>query len=309
MKMNQVLLLGEALIDLLSDDYAESLSEVQSFIRHAGGSPANITANLLNLGEQAILITRIGKDPFGDYLKKSFIEKGIDTTYVQVDEVKNTSLVFVAKSRGNPKFLPFRSADYCIERPKGIHNLLKTTAFFHISSWSISHEPARETVFKIIEDIEGTETKLCFDPNFRKILWKTHEDPMQTLSKVLKKTYLCKPSDDDAFHIFGMMDNDDYIKEFHKLGAQNVILTMGKDGALVSNGQRVIHQKTVSQVVVDTTGAGDGFWSGVYCGILNRQDIFTAARWGSAVAAFRLRTIGSDLPLPSMEVIKSEFLM
>jgi fructokinase len=84
---------------------------------------------------------------------------------------------------------------------------------------------------------------------------------------------------------------------------------MGKDGALVSDGKRIQHQKTVSQVVVDTTGAGDGFWSGVYCGLLNHQDIFTAAKWGSAVAAFRLRTIGSDLPLPSMEVIKSEFLM
>ncbi len=307
--MKRVLLLGEALIDFLSDDYSESLSQVQNFIRHAGGSPANITANLLNLGEKAILITRIGDDPFGEYLKKTFKEKGIDTTYVQVDKEKNTSMVFVAKSKGNPKFLPFRSADYCIEKPKDIVQLLKETHFFHISSWSISHNPSRKTVFSIMDDVEDTNTKLCFDPNFRKILWEKDEDPMQTIKEVLKKTYLCKPSDDDAFHIFGRMHNKEYIQAFHKLGAQNVILTMGKDGALVSNGEKTIHQKSVSQIVVDTTGAGDGFWSGVYCGILNDQDIFTAAKWGSAVAAFRLRTVGSDLPLPSMEVIKSEFLM
>jgi len=307
--MKKVLLLGEALIDFLSDDYSESLSNVNNFIRHAGGSPANITANLLNLGEEAILITRIGNDPFGEYLKKTFKEKGIDTTYVQVDKEKNTSMVFVAKSRGNPSFLPFRSADYCIEKPKDMAQLLKETRFFHISSWSISHHPSRKTVFSIMDDIEGSDAKLCFDPNFRKILWEKDEDPMQTLKKVLKKTYLCKPSDDDAFHIFGRMHNEDYIKAFHQLGAQNVILTIGKDGALVSNGLITVHQKSVSQIVVDTTGAGDGFWSGVYCGILNDQDIFTAAKWGSAVAAFRLRTIGSDLPLPSMEVIKSEFLL
>ncbi|MFP4461066.1 MAG: carbohydrate kinase family protein [Thermotogota bacterium] len=307
--MNKVLLLGEALIDFLSEDYSESLLQVQNFSRHAGGSPANITANLLNLGEEAIFITRIGNDPFGDFLKKTFSEKRIDTTYVQVDEDRNTSLVFVAKSKGNPKFLPFRSADYCTERPGDIKQILKQTAYFHISSWSISHNPSRNTVFSIMDDIEGTNTKLCFDPNFRKILWEKDEDPMQTLSKVLQNTYLCKPSDDDAFHIFGRMNNEEYVRAFHKMGAQNVILTMGREGALVSNGQKTVHQKTVSQVVVDTTGAGDGFWSGVYCGILNDQDIFTAARWGSAVAAFRLRTIGSDLPLPSMEVIKSEFLM
>jgi fructokinase len=187
--------------------------------------------------------------------------------------------------------------------------LLKKTHFFHISAWSISHHPSRKTVFSIMDDIEGTNTKLCFDPNFRRILWEKDEDPMQTIKEVLKNTYLCKPSDDDAFHIFGRMHNEEYIEAFHQLGVQNVILTMGKDGALVSDGKRIQHQKTVSQVVVDTTGAGDGFWSGVYCGLLNHQDIFTAAKWGSAVAAFRLRTIGSDLPLPSMEVIKSEFLM
>lgn len=307
--MKKVVLLGEALIDFLSEDYSESLSAVNHFIKYAGGSPANITANLLNLGERAVLITRIGDDPFGDYLKNRFIEKGIDTTFVQIDKEKSTSMVFVAKSKGNPKFLPFRSADCFIEKPKDIAQLLKDTSFFHISSWSISHHPSRKTVFSILDDIKDTNTKLCFDPNFRRILWEKNEDPMQILKDILKKTYLCKPSDDDAFHIFGSMQNEEYVEAFHKLGAQNVILTMGKDGALVSNGKKLVHQKTVSQVVVDTTGAGDGFWSGVYCGLLNDQDIFTAAKWGSAVAAFRLRTIGSDLPLPSMEVIKSEFLM
>jgi len=307
--MKKVLLLGEALIDFLSDDYSQSLSEVEGFIRHAGGSPANITANLLNLGEAAVLITRIGNDPFGNYLKKTFTERGIDTTYVQVDEERNTSLVFVAKSKGNPKFLPLRSADYCIVRPKNMQELLKETGYFHISSWSISHNPARKTVLDMIEEIEKSDIKLCFDPNYRKILWEKDDDPMRTIEKVLRKTYLCKPSDDDAFHIFGKMESEAYIKAFHQLGAENVILTMGKDGALVSDGEKMVHQKTVSQVVVDTTGAGDGFWSGVYCGLLSHQDIFTSAKWGSAVAAFRLRTIGSDLPLPSLEVIRSESVL
>jgi len=228
---------------------------------------------------------------------------------VQVDKEKNTSMVFVAKSKGNPMFLPFRSADSCIKKPENMGQLLQETRFFHISSWSISHNPSRQTVFSIMNDLEDSDIQLCFDPNFRKVLWERGQDPMETIKKVLKKTYLCKPSDDDAFHIFGRMDSEEYIKAFHQLGAQNVILTMGKDGALVSDGNKIVHQKSVSRVVVDTTGAGDGFWSGVYCGILNNQDIFTAAKWGSAVAAFRLRTIGSDLPLPSMDVIKSEFLM
>jgi len=307
--MSKVLLLGEALIDFLSEDYSESLSDVNGFIRHAGGSPANITANLQNLGENGILITRIGNDPFGDYLKSTFLEKGIDTTYVQVDEQKNTSLVFVAKSKGNPTFLPLRSADYYIEKPKTLNELLKSIQYFHISTWSVSHHPARQTVFSILEDIENTDIRLCFDPNFRKILWQKDDDPMATISKILKKTYLCKPSDDDAFHLFGRMDNEAYIREFHRLGAKNVILTMGKEGALVSNGEKIVHQPSLSVTVVDTTGAGDGFWAGVYCALLNHQDIFTAAQWGSAVAAIRLKTIGSDLPLPTMQTIRTEFLI
>ncbi|HOO31652.1 MAG TPA: carbohydrate kinase [Thermotogota bacterium] len=306
--MRKILVLGESLIDFVSQEYSDSLETVNAFTRHAGGSPANIVSNLINFGIHPYFITRVGNDPFGRYLIHEFRTKSIDTTYVQIDDVHNTSMVFVSKSSGTPKFLPLRSAEQYIEFKDEFTEIIRGIEFLHISAWPISHEPVRKTVFRIIEESEAYQTKLCFDPNFREVLWERKDNAKEILTQILKKTWLCKPSDDDAFHIFGKDSYENYIYRFHEAGAVNVILTMGKDGALVSNGNRIKHLKSVAKEVVDSTGAGDGFWSGVYYSLLNKEDIFTAAETGGAVAAYRLKSIGSDEPLPPIEAIKDEFL-
>jgi fructokinase len=306
--MKKIMILGESLIDFLSQEYSDDIENVEVFTKHAGGSPANIASNLINFGIEPFFITRVGNDPFGRFLINKFKEKKIDISNIQVDCEHNTSMVFVSKSKESPKFMPVRSADRYIEYNEGFPELLQNIDFFHISAWTISHEPVRRTVFRIIEETEKTGTKLCFDPNYRKILWENKDNSEEIISKILKRTYLCKPSDDDAFHIFGEDTYENYINRFHEAGAENVILTIGKEGALVSNGNEIRHIESLAKSVVDSTGAGDGFWSGLYYSLLNGDDIFDAALIGSSVAAYRLKTIGSDEALPKIEVIKKEFL-
>jgi len=306
--MHKVMIAGEALIDFLSEEYTENLESVERFSRHAGGSPENIASNLEDFGVFPLLISRIGDDPFGHFLLSNLQRRRIDTTNVQIDKRNATSLVFISKSKGNPTFHPVRGADHFIEYPDNFVQLLDDVDFFHISTWPLTRQPARDTVLKMIEKTTEKKIRICFDPNYRRILWEHNEDHLETLSKVFEKTFLCKPSDDDAFHIFGKKSSEGYLRTFHDYGVKNVILTLGKDGALVSDGQRVKEIEPLSTTIMDTTGAGDGFWSGVYMALLEGDDIFTAAEWGSAVAAYRLQSIGSDSPLPPLSVIKGKFL-
>ena len=165
--MKKILILGEALIDFLSQEYSDDIENVEIFTKLAGGSPAKIASNLINFGIEPFFITRVGNDPFGRFLINKFKEKKIDTSNIQVDCDHNTSMVFVSKSKESPKFMPVRSADRYIEYNEEFSQLLQNVDFFHISAWTISHEPVRSTVFRIIAETEKTGTKLCFDPNFQ----------------------------------------------------------------------------------------------------------------------------------------------
>ncbi|HNR80682.1 MAG TPA: carbohydrate kinase family protein, partial [Mesotoga infera] len=122
---------------------------------------------------------------------------------------------------------------------------------------------------------------------------------------MLRYIHIVKPSDDDARHIFGEMQPREYLDLFHEFGAKNVILTLGKRGAVVSDGFRIEEIAPCARRVVDTTGAGDAFWSGLYRGLLERKDIFEAARYGNMCAAFRIEHEGKDTQLPAIEELKT----
>jgi fructokinase len=306
--MREIIILGESLIDFVSQNYSHELKSVSTFTRHAGGSPANIASNLIDFGINPYLITRVGNDPFGKFLIEEFKGKKINTSFVQIDSEHNTSIVFVSKSPDTPQFMPLRSADYFLEYDDRLREIICTTEYFHISAWAISHNPIRNTVNRILKEAESSKTRLCFDPNYRKVLWENKNNALDIIKQILKKTWLCKPSDDDAFHIFGKDTFENYISRFHRAGAKNVILTIGKDGALVSDGKTIKHLPSVAKEVIDSTGAGDGFWSGLYYSLLQGKDLFSAAETGGAVAAYRLKSIGSDESLPNIEVISEEFL-
>lgn len=314
--MYDILLIGETLIDMVTEDYTENLEKAFKFEKYAGGSPANIAANLSDFNVKPYFISRVGNDPFGDFLKSSISSRNISLEGIQTDISNHTSMVFVTKSKGNPQFFPSRAADHNIEEPENLAAIVKSSRFFHFSSWPISMNPSRQLIMKTLDLCKKHDTKICFDPNYRKKLWEIGNDAMETLEMVFKNCYLCKPSLDDSFHIFGDMSTDEYIVKYHSLGVENVILTLGKDGAIISDGKSKEFLKPVARNVVDTTGAGDGFWSGVYFALLKGNDIFSAAKIGNAVAAYRVESVGAGSKLPDIYKIlemydlkKEEFII
>ena len=89
------------------------------------------------------------------------------------------------------------------------------------------------------------------------------------------------------------MKPDQYLDRFLDLGPQVVVLTMGEHGSLLglSNGDRYrLHPKSVQ--VVDVTGAGDAFWSGLLVGLHEGLPVVDAARLGQAVAETKIKQLG-----------------
>ena len=87
-----------------------------------------------------------------------------------------------------------------------------------------------------------------------------------------------------------------------------VILTLGKDGVLLSDGStEPLHIPVFSEKVVDVTGAGDSFWSGFLSGILKGLTIKDSAKLGNAVAAFKIQGVGALSSVPPLMEIMSYY--
>lgn len=297
-----VLTIGELLVDMISEDYCDNF-EGSTYNRYFGGSPANIAMNTKRLGVNSLVAACVGDDGLGKFLINSLIEVGIDTRCVDVT-MNSTSMVLVTKSKASPIPIFYRDADYHLYYNEKLHHALKNCKILHFSCWPISKEPSRSTIERSIYEARISGALVCFDPNYHEMLWDKNEDGIEYVKEIIGKVDIVKPSEDDAERLFGVDSNENQIKKFLDLGAKLVIMTLGVDGAIVTNGVETIKLDTLANQVVDTTGAGDAFWSGFYAAIIKGYTLKEALKFGFAVSAYKLKYTGAVVTLPTLEEIK-----
>ncbi len=303
--MDGILFAGEILVDFVSKDYVKDIKDARSFTPYLGGSPFNIAVMLGDFGISTRILGKVGDDPFGHALIDELKERGVDVSYIQLDPYHHTSMVLITKSKDYHDFLPLRGADYRLKDPQD--EILDGIEILHISSWPFTAEPARGVIFTLIEKAKKRGIKLSLEPNYRERLLLGKFDVVSDIKALFPDLFLIKPSLDDSMSIFGNLPGEEYVERFHELGVKNVVLTMGKDGAIVSDGKKALHIPPLSVNPLDTTGGGDGFWTGIYYGIMSGMDIFEAVNIGNLIAAYRIESESASSRLPSLERLKEKY--
>lgn len=302
-KAIDIFTIGELLIDMISTDYDDNFN-CNNYSKHFGGSPANITMNINRLGGNSTIAACVGKDGLGDFLVNHLKNNNVDTNYINRVNY-STSMVLVTKSKTTPIPIFYRGADYNLNYTDKLDSALKNCKIVHFSCWPISQEKSRNTIEKVIIEARKNNVLIGFDPNYHDMIWQHDHNGLEYIKNLISKVDIIKPSEVDAERIFGADTPENQINKFINLGAKLVIMTLGKDGAIVSNGIETLTFKTLATEIVDTTGAGDAFWSGFYTGITKGYTIKTALELGFAVSAFKLKHVGAIAKLPNIEEIKN----
>ncbi len=300
---NDLLTIGELLVDLIADDYGDA-HEQETYSKYFGGSPANIAMNVRKLGCRSQLAAAVGDDGLGAFLLERLRRERIDSSLVETVE-EATSVVLLTKSRATPIPIFYRHADCRISYRPELEERLKQSKLLHFSCWPLSGEPSRSTVERltVVARTEGIWTG--FDPNYHPRLWSKDEAGAACVKAFVGMADIVKPSEDDAERLFGPDTPERQIDKFLELGARLVILTLGKDGAIASNGRETLRFPTMATEVTDTTGAGDAFWSGLYAGLIKGYALREAISLGFAVSAYKLRFTGAVVDLPDLETLRN----
>ncbi|MBU3010595.1 sugar kinase [Polaribacter vadi] len=287
--------MGEVLIDFIGHQSDVLINNTRDYHRYLGGSPTNVAMNTARLGLKSIMISSVGNDGFGEYILKRLNEVNVNTEYIKKLDDKATSVIFVSKSKGTPDFIPFRQADSYITEDQIATDTLTNTKIFHTTCFALSKGPAQATILKKAEEAFNLGCKLSIDLNYAKKLWKSQEEALKVIKTYCSFNPLIKISEDDMLRLFEKeLAHQEIFEFFHNLGVETVCLTLGENGVKLSEKNKKIIQLPAIKVekVMDTTGAGDAFWSGFLFAYIKEKPIQDCLQVALKLAALKLQNVG-----------------
>lgn len=266
--MKKVVAIGEALIDFIPNQKGCALKDVTGFERVCGGAPTNVTAVISKLGGRSQIVTKLGKDSFGDFIVDTLNSINVDTSSILRTDIANTCLAFVSlKDDGNRDFSFYRnpSADMLLNSSELNPNWFDDLGVLHFCSVALVESPMKYAHVRAIELAKRQNAIVSFDPNVRLPLWKNPEDCKNTINEYMQYADLLKISDEEVEFITGV-SIEEASKRLLSRNVKVILYSMGKDGAMVITKRGKVKVSSVKVNAIDTTGAGDSIIGAfLYC--------------------------------------------
>ena len=297
--------LGEAMVEFNQIPQGDGRMYLQGF----GGDTSNTSIAAARQGARCAYMSLVGNDALGDMCLELWKAEGVDVTAVTVRDDAPTGVYFVRHDADGHHFSYLRqgSAASRIQPEDLLPDLISNTRYLHVTgiSQAISAS-ARQTVSAAIAVAHAAGARVSYDPNLRFALWSL-EDARLTVMETIALTDEFLPGLDELAKVSGLAVPEELVAWAHQQGAKVVVLKMGVQGALVSDGTSLKKIAAFPVKAVDATGAGDCF-NGAYLARRARgEDVFTSARWAVASAALSTQGYGAVAPLPT-EARVAEFL-
>jgi fructokinase len=309
-----VLSFGEALVDFFPARTGLPLQECDVFHRHLGGAPANVAVGLARLGMSVGLMTLVGPDAFGSFVRDRLTAEGVDIGGIGVHRTAKTGVTFVSVgARGERSFLFFRhpSADQMIAPHDVDEAIIGRARVLHVGSSTLAREPSRAATLRAIEVAKRRGCLISTDPNWRPHLWENPAEAGPLLKQLVAQCDIVKVSDDELAPLTGITDAEAGAAQLRALGCPLVVVTLGARGCYVESvaGSDYLPGERVD--VVDTTGAGDGFVAGLLSTLvpllrggrrpaeLTMAEVRRACRAGNQIGAAVVTQLGATTGLPA----------
>lgn len=281
----------------------EEKNGIITYERKAGGAPFNVACGLKKFGADVRFVGSVGDDLIGRFLIKYAADFGMDTTYIKLDQDRNTTLAFVElNEEGDRSFCFYRkgTADYFI--PSVSDELIKSVDTVCIGSLMLADATCVEYALDIISRAHSFGKKVAFDVNYRTDIYRDTESAKETYKKILAEADIVKFSEDEV-EIF----TEKYV---YGLTDKLVLITLGKDGSQWRYKGKSANVPTISVKPVDTTGAGDAFFAGALSILDNNvgkdltdELLNEALRFGNVAGALNTMGRGAIDNLPDLETI------
>ena len=308
--MTDVYCIGEMLIDMIPG------SEPASYLRKAGGAPANVAIAVAKNGLQASMACKMGNDDFGHFLMDTLKDYHVKAAVPELTDEAVTTLAFVTLREDGERIFTFArkpGADMLLSPDEIKDEDIENTVMVHAGSFSLASGPAAEATRKALRLGHEKGKIVAFDVNYRNVVWNDDVDAcVAAVKSVLPDVDILKISEEEV----EMMGGEDNLPALmQENGLTMLIETLGSNGAQAFWNGQVIKVDGRKVKAVDATGAGDAFWGGFLSSLriqnvekmsdLNADIIRTAMNYGNASGAICVQSKGAIVSIPTREKIEA----
>ncbi|WEG13685.1 sugar kinase [Pullulanibacillus sp. KACC 23026] len=286
-KKTDVVTIGESMV-LFQPLGEKGIRYEPLYTKSLAGAESNVALALTRLGKKVSWISKLGPDPFGDFILATLAGEGVDVSHVKRDGEAPTAVYFKdVKSFGDPTVYYYRkhSAASRLEPSDVQEEWFSGSRHLHMTGITPAlSESAALSVRKAMEVAKEMGLSISFDPNLRRKLWD-EEEARQTLLSLIPLCDVFLPGLDEAEFLLGKRSVEEYGEAFLQMGAKVVVLKLGAEGSIgFIDGEAVEQAPYRVSHVVDSVGAGDAFAAGFLSVYLDEDSFVTTPSLRKALA-------------------------
>jgi len=268
---------------LLAFEYGDKILADRVFYT-CGGGAANSSVTFSHLGLKTAAIFRVGSDDNGRRVVANIKSNKVDASWIKIDPKANTGFsVIITVDNADKEHIAFihRGANALLAAADLPLNKIEAKWFYVTSLPKFGWE-------EIMAKIAKTKKNIVWNPG------KEQLQQIDKLKKHLQGIKVFMVNRDEALEFKKLKDIKGLLKYIKSLGPEQVIITDGKNGAYVFDGQKYYFMKALSTKAVNTLGVGDAFGSALTAALVYGKNIKQALVWGMKNSASVVSAVGAQ---------------
>ena len=300
--------MGRVGVDLYPEQIGARLEDVRTFAKSLGGSATNVAVAAARLGNRSAVITKVGDDPFGPYIRRSLREFGVDDRFVGTDPTLRTPVVFCEIHPPDDFPLLFyrepQAPDMMLTRDELDFDAIRAARVFWTTGTGLSAEPSRSATLAALEARTGGIT--IHDLDHRPMFWADERDATRYAREALRHATVAVGNRDEVAVAVGTRDPRDASAALLELGVEIAIVKQGPAGVLARTAGTLLEVPPVTHLgVVNGLGAGDAFGGALVHGLLNGYGLERTLRLANAAGAYVASKLACADDMPTLSELES----
>lgn len=313
MTVLDVITMGRVCVDLYPEQSGVGLADVRSFRKSLGGSPTNVAVQASLLGSRSAVITKVGDDPFGGYVRGALEAMGVESRWVGTDPKLRTPLAFCEvhpPDRFPILFYREPSAPDLQLRPRDADpDAVCRAKVFWTTGTGLSAEPSRATTLGLLELRagcgNGARPTTIHDLDHRPVLWECPAHAGEWARRALGMATVAVGNQDEVEMAVGVRDPAEAAERLLELGVELAIVKRGGEGVYARGRAFELELEPVRLEVLNGLGAGDSFGGTLAHGLATGAPVETTLRLANAAGAITASRLACADDFPTREEIEA----
>lgn len=305
----EVVTMGRIGVDLYPAQTGVAIPQVESFNKYLGGSPTNVAVAAARYGRRAAVVTKVGEDPFGTYVRDALHDFGVDGRFVGTDPGNPTPITFceVFPPDDFPLyFYRFPKAPDLNVAPGDLDlEAIGSARVFWATVTGLCAEPSRSATLTALEAAEPCEYTVL-DLDWRPMFWDSPDEARGWVGKALEHADVAVGNQDEVEVAVGTREPREAARRLLDKGVKLAIVKQGPAGVLAVDGHGEAQLPPVPVDVVNGLGAGDAFGGALVHGLLAGRDLTSLIAHANAAGAIVAGRLACSSAMPTAAEVEAK---